>query len=92
MLSLVCRQTSATSVIFINQIEVYMEKKIEALIEKKYNVNCIATDIKSDMNSYGDSIDSFDDYWREIELTFNTRSCETWEVTTLKTLVKNILQ
>jgi hypothetical protein len=66
-----------------------MEKKIAGIITKNYNVNCIANDIKSDMTTYGDSMEEFDDYWREVEMSLNTRLCKEWELATLKTLVKN---
>ncbi len=68
-----------------------MEKQITAHIEKKYNVNCMMEDIKSEMNCNGDNMESFEDYWREIEMSLNTRSCADWELTALRTLVKNQL-
>ena len=64
-----------------------MEKKIAGIITKKYNVNCIANDIKSDMTTDGDSMEEFDDYWREVEISLDTRSCDRYELAAMKELV-----
>ncbi len=88
LLFLDCRQCIISFVIFNQQCREIMEKQMADLIHKKYNVACIANDIKSDMTTNGDGMEEFEDYWREDYLNLKFHGSQDWELSLLKKFIK----